>query len=71
MTRLTRLAHDAVRATLAPGAFAVDATAGNGHDTLFLAEAVGPGGREPSRSSRTASRAAADTGVNSSWRLGR
>jgi hypothetical protein len=45
MTRLTRLAHDAVRATLAPGAFAVDATAGNGHDTLFLAQAVGPGGR--------------------------
>lgn len=24
---------------------AVDGTAGNGHDTLFLAEAVGPGGR--------------------------
>jgi len=45
MTRLTRLAHDAIRTRLVPGAFVVDATAGNGHDTLFLAEAVGPGGR--------------------------
>jgi len=45
MTRLTRLAHDAIRTRLVPGAFVVDATAGNGHDTLFLAEAVGPTGR--------------------------
>ncbi|MGI6576316.1 MAG: class I SAM-dependent methyltransferase [bacterium] len=27
------------------GDLAVDATAGNGHDTVFLAKAVGPGGR--------------------------
>lgn len=30
---------------LDPGAIAVDATVGNGHDTLFLARAVGPSGR--------------------------
>lgn len=30
---------------LAPGDVAVDATAGNGHDTLFLARAVGPAGQ--------------------------
>ena len=29
----------------APGVIAVDATAGNGHDTLFLASTVGAGGR--------------------------
>ncbi len=47
MTRLplTRLAHRAAEAHLTPGALAVDATAGNGHDTLFLARAVGPAGR--------------------------
>ncbi len=27
------------------GMTAVDCTVGNGHDTLFLAEAAGPGGR--------------------------
>jgi predicted methyltransferase len=31
--------------SLQAGDVAVDATAGNGHDTLFLAEAVGPTGR--------------------------
>lgn len=30
---------------LSPGAWAVDATAGNGHDTSFLADAVGDDGR--------------------------
>ena len=45
MMRLTRLAQVAVSERLVPGAFAVDATAGNGHDTVFLAEAVGPTGR--------------------------
>ncbi len=29
----------------AEGRLAIDATAGNGHDTLFLAELVGPTGR--------------------------
>ena len=38
-------AHAFVRAHLVPGGFAVDATAGNGHDTVFLCHAVGPQGR--------------------------
>lgn len=38
-------AHEAIRAVLRPGDIAVDATVGNGHDTRFLAEAVGPDGR--------------------------
>lgn len=42
---LVAQAHAAVMPALAPGAVAVDATAGNGHDTLFLARAVGPQGR--------------------------
>lgn len=37
-------AHDLVRDALHPGALAVDATVGNGHDTLVLADAVGPAG---------------------------
>lgn len=44
MLRLTEQAHDFIRDLLTPGAIAIDATAGNGHDTLFLAQAVGPGG---------------------------
>ncbi len=43
--RLTDVAQDAVRSVLRPGDLAVDATAGNGHDTVFLAEAVGPTGQ--------------------------
>jgi predicted methyltransferase len=39
------LAHTCVAAVLAPGGTAIDATAGNGHDTLFLAECVGDTGR--------------------------
>ncbi|MCG5534844.1 tRNA (mnm(5)s(2)U34)-methyltransferase [Ectothiorhodospira mobilis] len=42
---LTARAHAAVAARISPGALAVDATAGNGHDTRFLAEAVGATGR--------------------------
>lgn len=42
--RLTERAHHWLRSCLAPGDLAVDATAGNGHDTLFLARAVGPAG---------------------------
>ena len=38
-------AHAFVRAHIRPGGFAVDATAGNGHDTAFLCQAVGPRGR--------------------------
>jgi len=46
MTRrpLTRLAQDAVAAHLGAGDRAVDATVGNGHDTVFLARATTPGG---------------------------
>ena len=42
---LTRLAHELLATTLQPGDLAVDATAGNGHDTLYLAQRVSPGGR--------------------------
>lgn len=43
--RLTELAHRLVRSRLRPGDCAVDATAGNGRDTAFLAQTVGPTGR--------------------------
>jgi predicted methyltransferase len=38
------LSHLLIRSCLKPGDTAVDATCGNGHDTLFLAESVGPDG---------------------------
>ncbi len=41
---LTRVAHEILEQHLQPGDLAIDATAGNGHDTLFLARAVAPGG---------------------------
>jgi predicted methyltransferase len=43
--RLTTAAQMAWAQVLRPGDAAVDATAGNGHDTLALAELVGPSGR--------------------------
>lgn len=42
---VTRLAHEWIAPVLATGALAVDATAGAGHDTLFLADMVGESGR--------------------------
>jgi len=45
MLSLTKQAHACVLDVLQPGETAVDATAGNGNDTLFLAETVGPKGR--------------------------
>ena len=45
MLRATELAHTLIRQILTPGGWAIDATVGNGHDTLFLAEQVGAGGR--------------------------
>ncbi|BCX89615.1 hypothetical protein MIN45_P1988 [Methylomarinovum tepidoasis] len=42
---LTDLAQHAIAARLHPGDTAIDATAGNGHDTLFLARRVGENGR--------------------------
>ncbi|MFO1006348.1 MAG: class I SAM-dependent methyltransferase [Planctomycetaceae bacterium] len=43
MKPITQLAHELL-ATHAKGSLAIDATAGNGHDTLFLANLVGPTG---------------------------
>lgn len=42
---LTALVHELLIPVLHEGAIAVDATAGNGHDTVFLARGVGSGGR--------------------------
>jgi ubiquinone/menaquinone biosynthesis C-methylase UbiE len=41
----TRLSHLIMASFLRPGDAAVDATCGNGHDTLWLARLVGPDGR--------------------------
>jgi ubiquinone/menaquinone biosynthesis C-methylase UbiE len=43
--RPTALAQEILRPVIRPGDLVIDATAGNGHDTLFLAERVGPSGR--------------------------
>jgi predicted methyltransferase len=42
---LTRIAQARLAEVLHDGSLAVDATVGNGHDTLFLARQVGPAGR--------------------------
>jgi len=42
---LVKEAHDLIRDNLHPGDIAIDATVGNGHDTVFLAEQVGASGR--------------------------
>ena len=41
---LVKEAHAIIQQHLQPGDIALDATVGNGHDTLFLAEKVGPAG---------------------------
>lgn len=38
-------AHEWAAKVLTPGGTSIDATTGNGHDTLFLAKQVGPNGR--------------------------
>lgn len=43
--RPTQQAHREVAAVLRAGDLAIDATAGNGHDTVFLAERVGDTGK--------------------------
>lgn len=43
--QLTELAHQEIRELLRQGDIAIDATAGNGHDTCFLASCVGPTGQ--------------------------
>jgi SAM-dependent methyltransferase len=47
MKRISLLsaAHDLISAILRPGDSAIDATVGNGYDTLFLAKQVGASGR--------------------------
>jgi len=42
---LLNTAHDLIRDILHPGDIAIDATVGNGHDTVFLAEQIGPSGQ--------------------------
>ncbi len=41
----TEQAHALILERLAPGDTAIDATVGNGHDTKFLADCVGPSGK--------------------------
>ena len=41
---LLNTAHDLIRGSVRPGDIVVDATVGNGHDTMFLAEQVGLSG---------------------------
>ena len=41
---LTVLAQAFIAPALSPGGYAVDATVGNGHDSLFLARSIGPEG---------------------------
>lgn len=43
--RTTERAHEAIRQVVRSGETVVDATLGNGHDTLFLAQLVGEKGR--------------------------
>jgi len=44
LDRAARLVHTLIGEVLTLGGVAIDATAGNGHDTLFLARQVGSGG---------------------------
>lgn len=44
LPRITAEAHRLLAGRIQPGDTVVDATAGNGHDTLFLAQLVGEGG---------------------------
>ncbi len=45
LPRPTHLAQTLLRAAIRPGDTVIDATAGHGHDTVFLAQCVGAGGR--------------------------
>lgn len=42
---LVNIAHNLIREVLHPGDYAIDATVGNGHDTVFLVEQVSPSGK--------------------------
>lgn len=45
LAQAVAFSHQLLQSVLQPGDAAVDATCGNGHDTLMLARAVGPSGR--------------------------
>ena len=45
MLRATQFAHELIQQAVKPGDKVVDATVGNGHDTIFLARLVGESGR--------------------------
>lgn len=70
LTRIIPWSHSLLAEVLERGDLAVDMTAGNGHDTLFLARQVGPAGHviafdvQPSALDRTAARLA-DADVSS------
>ncbi len=42
---LVNVAHNLIKDVLYPGDIAIDATVGNGHDTLFLVDQVSPSGK--------------------------
>lgn len=44
-TSLVNVAHDLLAESLTPGDIAIDATVGNGYDTLFLAHQIGSTGK--------------------------
>lgn len=45
MVRLTELNHQILQEHIHPGDVVIDATCGNGHDTLFLSQCVGDAGQ--------------------------
>ncbi|WP_088005565.1 class I SAM-dependent methyltransferase [Indiicoccus explosivorum] len=45
LQRVLPFSKELLKQVVAPGDLVIDATAGNGYDTLFLAELVGPSGR--------------------------
>jgi predicted methyltransferase len=62
--RRTQQAHTLVADVISAGDIAVDATAGNGHDTIFLARCVGPRGRVFSFDVQRQALAATEAAVN-------
>lgn len=45
LTKILDFGHVLLKKAIKPGAIVIDATAGNGYDTKFLAETVGPAGK--------------------------
>lgn len=69
--RPTALAHRLLQEVLRPGDGAIDATAGNGHDTMFLAERVGDAGKVLAFDVQAAAIAAAKARVEAAGLAGR